>query len=91
MDKIKKVLGSYRKVQLIRFLAKNPSLLYTKYQIRKSLGIDSKTLGKYLKDLEEVKWLKTFPYRPRKYCLNLKRGEVSLFVKFLQEMERDNG
>jgi DNA-binding transcriptional ArsR family regulator len=67
--KIEKGLGSKGRLRILRELAKRSTM--TKYALERKTGLSSICVRADLRSLVEIGWVREFPYRIRKYQINM--------------------
>ncbi|MFQ5710979.1 MAG: hypothetical protein ACE5GD_04270 [Candidatus Geothermarchaeales archaeon] len=85
-ERIERGMGSRGRLRILGELAKDTEKYFTRYSLERLTGLKPVHVRADLKVLVELGWVKEYPYRPRKYRLNLEDEEVAHIVRFLREI-----
>jgi len=75
-------LGSVGKLRIMRVLARRKEEAYTKYALERATGLKPVDIRSDLKSLTLMKWVKEYPYRPKKYKINMDNPTVAYLIDF---------
>lgn len=84
--KIEKGLGSKGRLRILRELAKRSTCYLTKYALERKTGLNPINVRADLRSLVEIGWVKEFPYRIRKYQLNMDDQIVKETVDYFRRV-----
>lgn len=78
-------LGSVGKLRIMRVLASRKEEAYTKYALERITGLKPADVRNDLKALTLIKWIKEYPYVPRKYKINVDHPTVTFLIEFFRK------
>ncbi len=86
-DEIETGLGGISKLKILRILTRNKEETFTKYALEKMTGLKPIAVRNNLKTLTQMQWVKEYPYKPKKYKINLKNPVVKHLIDFFREVK----
>jgi len=79
--------GGRGRFRVLLHLALHPDKAYTKYALVKATGVRTTTVGRQLKILAEMNWVKEYPLTPKTYQINKDHELVKCFLEFLRKIK----